>query len=306
MKKYLYLFVALALSVIGMLAPQGLSAQQRPVKVQGHPHEVLTRLHAEGKWQYPQPSVLQTSTDSIRLEDILFWVGNPSSRQIDSAALVIKWTDGKQVDNILIWGYRWDRANRATSIDMLRAIAAADQRMTILIQNTGISPATEDTLNYAIGGLGYNYAAKVRIPLLFDYNGAKQDGNILFHYVAPPNTAMHQTSCPDDPVGDADAAIANADVTGIIEHPFNYPTYGYPAYDYDHWQLTNPDDQTHSWQAGWYRGYWSFYVKDQLIGQFGYSDSGASQRVLQNHSVDGWVYASWSADMSGDYTPAEE
>jgi hypothetical protein len=43
MKNHFKLFPALLLMSAGMLAAQGLSAQQRVFKVQGHPHGLLTR-----------------------------------------------------------------------------------------------------------------------------------------------------------------------------------------------------------------------------------------------------------------------
>jgi hypothetical protein len=48
MKKYFETFTLAFLVSAGMLAPAGLSAQQRAVKVQGHPHELLTRKAAGG------------------------------------------------------------------------------------------------------------------------------------------------------------------------------------------------------------------------------------------------------------------
>ncbi|MDD4514362.1 Ig-like domain-containing protein [Massilibacteroides sp.] len=59
------------------------------------------------------------------------------------------------------------------------------------------------------------------------------------------------------------------------------------AYNYDSWTTSDPADY---WRSGWYEGYWSYQVKDNLEDDFAYSGLGASSRELQNGSVDGWGY----------------
>ncbi|MDR2123137.1 MAG: hypothetical protein LBP34_08430 [Flavobacteriaceae bacterium] len=290
----------------------GLSAQTTPKKVQGIIHDGLrnAKIRTQPK-QAKQLQNLKNNTDTINFNSILFWVGTGDNR----AALVIKWNDSLGNVNARVWGYRWNKNETKTSKDLLTAVANADPRFTVLMQDTGISPATKDTLNYAISGIGYNFTASRRAPaLFFDYVGAGKDDNISFHYIPPPNTGMGQHSVPVDPSGEAALAISDGTAPGtglgkgVIEHPFNYLTYGYPAYDYDHWQLLPPPDSTQSWRAGWYEGYWSFYTKNAPIGSWEYSEWGASQRVLQDNYVDGWSFcgnmSSWyCADMSGEYTP---
>jgi len=63
-------------------------------------------------------------------------------------------------------------------------------------------------------------------------------------------------------------------------------------YDYDDWTIADTLDH---WHAGWYKGYWSYWVKEGLSGEWGYSGLGASSRKLQDGSWDGWSYV---ADMS--------
>ena len=61
----------------------------------------------------------------------------------------------------------------------------------------------------------------------------------------------------------------------------------YPDYDYDNWKAADSND---IWQAGWYIGYWSYWVKDSETSQFGYSGWGMSCRELVDGCWDGWNY----------------
>ena len=316
MKKFFGFFFALSIGAVVVCCTaqekdgDRSSAEQLKdvVKVQGHPHELLTKLHAEGKWEYPEALLTGTPTDSITFSGLQF-VNAATTARRDTAVLVVKWKDGKRWeagDSILAWGFIFDSGiDTITSEDMIRAVAAADASLTALLLNTGVSASTGDTLNYAAGGFGYNHSDKSRVPLFYDLASVEKDPNIGFRFVPPPppTTQLGQTHVPDYPQQDIDAAIKESQVTGVIEHPFNYDTYGYPCYDFDWWSL-DPDEDDYRWQSGWYAGYWSFYNKEGLIGPFSYGGAGISQRILKNRSVDGWVFASWSADMSGGYVPA--
>jgi hypothetical protein len=325
MNKFFIYVAALAMSA-AMLAPQGLSAQKRVVKVQGHPHELLTKWQAEGKWRQPKAPLK-------RLGDVptpTCWTGHLdptiTSNYVDTAYLLVKWTDGKRealelADSMLIWGYVWNTISiytypdgtkdtsqvTAHTIDMLRAVANADCRFTILLQQTGVN-------GYTVGGIGYNYTEgdATRVPLQFDSINAFNDPLIKFHYDSVPNCAVGQTALPYLPATQAQEAIDVATGTnkplalgtGIIEHPFNV-NYGYPAYDYDYWVLTYPKEPNYEWQAGWsYNGYWAFYSGENHQVPTDYSDYGVTTRVLQNNSVDGFVFDInfTSHDMSGEIT----
>ncbi|MDR0749548.1 MAG: hypothetical protein LBF62_08260 [Tannerellaceae bacterium] len=318
MKKNVVFFVALFISAVAVSCTDqekdtgdySSTEQQREViKAQGHPHELLTRLHAEGKWDYPQATLTGTSTDTIKLDGLNFADISTSAAK-DTAVLVVKWRDGKRLaegDSILAWGFIFDHgADTITSVDMIRAVAAADTSLTALLLNSGVSFVTGDTLNYAIGGFGYNHAAKSHVHLSYDLAGVESSPNISFTF--DPNvsfpTDFGQTRAPANPQADIDAALDESYSNGIIEHPFNYNVYGYACYDFDWWSLEDPEESEYRWQSGWYTGYWTFYNKNALTGSFYYGGGGASQRILQNHSVDGWVFASWSANMRGGYVPA--
>ena len=83
------------------------------------------------------------------------WAGYPNtSLEIDSAYLLVKFTDGKREDgdSILLWGYRFNPSQNKTSLDMLRAVANADQRFVVLLQNAS------SQFGYTVGGFGYSYA----------------------------------------------------------------------------------------------------------------------------------------------------
>ncbi|OAV67104.1 hypothetical protein Barb6_02419 [Bacteroidales bacterium Barb6] len=321
MNKCLIFLIALLISASGFAQQQG---KQSVFTVQGHPHELLTKRLQEGKLKKPHPKPpIVGSTHDIDLEDIECWVGNPvDSLPIDSAVLLVKFTDGKRAslgrgDSILIWGYQWNTLTipyphygvTKYSIDMIRAIANVDARFTALLQNTGAG-------NFVVGGFGYNYTPNddEPVPVWFDIREASVDPFIRFSYYPPANCETGQLAVPYSPellTQTAITAAAGAPCkarSGIINHPLN-ADYSYPAYDYDYWQLdqkpTNPDWE---WQAGWNSGNWSFYTKDSLIGNFDYANAGIALRVLGNHSVDGFVFSPAyplpANDMSGNYAPA--
>lgn len=63
------------------------------------------------------------------------------------------------------------------------------------------------------------------------------------------------------------------------------------AYDFDDY---SPLDETDHWQAGWYSGYFSYWVASSTDDDLGYSGVGATGRKLANGSVDQWVFSSFS------------
>jgi len=307
MKKSLLLFVALFLSA-GLFAQQ-----QRVVKVQGIPHELLTKKLAEGKLkQRPVKGKLIASTAHIDPGSVNCWVGCPVTSGIDTAYLAVKFTDGKRSlsgDSILVWGYRWDTTKGGYpvtkySVDMIRAIANVDKRFSVLLQQTGGS------YNYTVGGIGYNYTDDdcTRVSLKFELDSAKNNPNITFKYIGSPNCTVNgQFVVPVSPASLASGAITVANNTGIIEHPFS-ANYGYPAYDYDYWVLTDPTNTDYEWLAGWYKGYWTFYNAEGASGTWSESNYGVSYRTLQNQSVDGFAFntqpSMWPSvvDMNGTYS----
>lgn len=259
MRKILSLFFVMALCVVGLSA-QGL--------VQGQPHPSAPNVLAKTKSQLRADA-------SFSFDDIQFWVGSGSKR----AALVIEWHDGNRPD-AMVWGYRWD--GEATGHDMIVAIAQADPRLVLLTQYTG-------WMGYTIDGIGYGES---RLNISYDLEGAKSEPKNAFKFEPPiTNPLLGQTSHPEHPAEDVAAAIRQGVQTGVIYHPINAERYGYPSYDYDHWSCSNGIH----WQAGWYYGYWSYFVRSSQTSNFSYSGLGATSRVLTDGCWDAW---SWNGNMN--------
>ncbi|RRD63122.1 Ig-like domain-containing protein [Tannerella forsythia] len=268
MKRFLYLCWAIAL-FIGQV-----SAQQRLVQGLVHPVPLSDK-------EIDQPLSLRAD-QSFTFDDIKYWVGKGQNR----AALVIEWHDGNDPDAI-VWGYRWN--GNASGLDMISAIAEADPRLIFLRQHTGPMGST-------INGLGYNCPVG---SISYDLEGAKTDPRVSFKF-QPPYKMSTQTGHPATPEEDVRKALADGYQTGVIDHPFNAHLYGYPAYDYDYWKCSSG---TH-WDAGWYEGYWSYWVRDSQTDDFTYSGLGASSRQLVDGSWDGWSYLRdmtvWTGAELGD------
>lgn len=258
MRKFLSFFFVMAFYVVGAYAQ---------VLVQGQPHPSARNISTK------QESQLRADA-SFTFDDIQYWVGNGSNK----AALVIEWHDGNRPD-AMVWGYRWD--GEATGHDMIVAIAKADPKLLLLTQYTG-------WMGYTIDGIGYGDNLDVR----YDLDGAKNEPKNAFKFEPPiTNPLLGQTGFPENPAGDVAAAIRQGVQTGVIYHPINAERYGYPSYDYDHWSCSNGIH----WQAGWYYGYWSYFVRSSQTSNFSYSGLGATSRVLTDGCWDAW---SWNGNMN--------
>ena len=259
MRKFLSFFFVMAFYVVGAYAQ---------VLVQGQPHPSARNISTK------QESQLRADA-SFTFDDIQYWVGNGSNK----AALVIEWHDGNRPDAI-VWGYRWD--GEATGHDMIVAIAQADPRLVLLTQYTG-------WMGYTIDGIGYGES---RLNISYDLEGAKSEPKNAFKFEPPiTNPLLGQTSHPEHPAEDVAAAIRQGVQTGVIYHPINAERYGYPSYDYDYWSCSNGIH----WQAGWYYGYWSYFVRSSQTSNFSYSGLGATSRVLTDGCWDAW---SWNGNMN--------
>lgn len=171
----------------------------------------------------------------------------------NQAALVIQWNDSKET-SALVFGYRWD--GMATGADMIRAVVAANPQLYGLIQYTNVSSPTDPNGGYTINGFGWDRDADGDIALIDTGNGNQ----------------VYESE------------------NGLFIHPRGYvPGQGGSSdYDYDNWIARDNDD---FWGAGWYISYWSYWVKEGQASSFGYSGWGASGRVLQNGSWDGWNFS---------------
>lgn len=168
------------------------------------------------------------------------------------AALVIQWNDPAET-NALVFGYRWD--GLATGADMIRAVVADNPQLYTLMQYTNVSSPTDPLGGYTINGFGW------------DRDG---DGNIALR-----DTKDNQIYYSEN---------------GVFIHPRGYdPDKGGSSdYDYDDWEAVDDND---FWGAGWYLSYWSYWVKDSQSSSFSYSGWGASGRVLEDGSWDGWNFS---------------
>lgn len=216
----------------------------------------------------------------IDFKRIRHWAGSGQN----SAALVIQFNDGK-ADCAYVWGYRWD--GYASGEDMVRAVAAASGCLTVLVQNTG-------SMGYTFDGAGLGKGREYLGHLEYDFQKAAVEGQVSFNYFEP-NTLMGQTSAPgNDTPAMVQAAIDTARTTGVIEHPLNARRYGYPAYDYDFWQLNDEykDNAEMHWQAGWYDGYWSYWLgkEGQSLADMAYSGLGMSSAQITDGSVNMWNF----------------
>lgn len=171
----------------------------------------------------------------------------------NQAALVIQWNDPKETA-ALVFGYRW--SGTATGADMIRAVVAANPQLYGLIQYTNVSSPTDPDGGYTINGFGWDN---------------DNDGDIALIDTGHDNEEYTSE-------------------TGLFIHPRGYvPGQGGSSdYDYDNWKARDADD---FWGAGWYISYWSYWVKDTQEANFSYSGWGASGRVLQNGSWDGWNFS---------------
>ncbi|MDR0699472.1 MAG: hypothetical protein LBG28_09705 [Tannerella sp.] len=301
MKKTFKFLAALTLSA-GMLATQGLSAQQRVVKVQGHPHEYLTKKVAEGQ---ARTAVTDAPTDTVYInpDNIFCWIDDSEldpTLRIDSAYLIIKWTDHKAIDSVFIWGYRWNANTLHHGIDMLRTVANNDRRLTVLLQYAGQS-------GHTVGGIGVNQYEEgtfcSRVELDFDLIGARTEGYVDFQYFDSPDCADGQVAVPDMLLVNTliENAATESRYTGILEHPFGVE-YGYPAYDYDYWSLTGYIQAYQHWQAGWTKnGFWGYFRADNRRVPIPSSDFdndpdaaqfGITYEPLLNQQVHGFVFES--------------
>lgn len=252
--------------------------------VQGFPHEL-------GNSDQTTVSVktVKNVTSDFTFDDVKFWVGEGENEALMIIDFHIDEDDGKTG---LVWGYRWPVGETATGLDMITAIAKADPRFLVMVQETN--------LGYTIDAIGFGPLRKY-FNIEYDLDGASTDSKVSFKFDYP-NTFLGQNKCPENPLEEISAAIDEGIETGVLDHPFNFTNYGYACYDYDHWSC---DDDNVDWQSGWYIGYWSYLVKDNINDDFGYSGVGAILRELQNGSVDSWGYQEFTNPSYTGVAPRE-
>lgn len=217
--------------------------------------------------------------DWVDWDRIEHWAGDPDGEK--KCAMVIDFQDEYE-ERALVWGFRWN--GTATGEDLMRAVAGQSSVLTAMIQYTGTMGSTLNGLGISPGRDNLNY-------LHYDFDRAAIGGEVSFGFFEP-NTSMGQESAPGyGAVEKCADAIERAKVTGIIEHPLNAFFYGYPAYDYDYWQLEDGyEGYEYRWRAGWYEAYWSYWHGPNDYDYMSYSGLGMSSVVLSDGCVQAWKY----------------
>lgn len=218
--------------------------------------------------------------DWVEWDLIEHWAGDPNGEK--KCAFVVDFQDGKS-NQALVWGYRWN--GQASGEDLIRAVAAQSSILTAMIQYTG-------TMGSTLNALGVSPQREELDYLLYDFTMASVSSYISFGYY-DPNFTMGQESAPGFEAEDmCYEAIERGKETGIIEHPLNAFIYGYPAYDYDFWQLdaSLAKEYSHRWKSGWYDGYWSYWHGPNDYDFMSYSGLGMSSTQLVDGGVQAWKY----------------
>lgn len=246
---------------------------------------VVAALGAISLWAHP-----------IDFSRIQHWTGTGPNQ----AALVIQFNGDTYGTDAMVWGYRWENGENPNGETMFKAICANSSRLSLLTQYTGSMGST-------VCGIGYGLNQEALRHVRFNFDKAKTFEFINFDYYNV-NSFMGQTAAPgdDSPVlaqQAIDAAIAGPH---YIQHPFDYGTYGYPAYDYDCWPLdeelsakVGPSLYEPKWLSAWYEGYWSYWCANSQEQDWMYSGAGFTGRQLTNGAVDGWSFTQFETAMVG-------
>lgn len=170
------------------------------------------------------------------------------------------------------WGYRF--TGTVSAEQMIRDIASASHDLDVMLQNTG-------ELGYTFCGAAFSYEHEALDMIEYDFDGARNDGKVSFQWFGEGRPGYDTPQICTD-------AIDEARKTHIIEHPLNYPAYGYPAYDYDHWGCEDFRMFAYQdlyWQSGWYDGFWSLWHGGENLRRLSFSGVGISSLPVQDSTV---------------------
>ena len=209
------------------------------------------------------------------------WAGEGTNR----CALVVQFNNPAD-PYAHVWGFRWNSEDYEDGMpsgeDMFRAVASQCEDLLLFTQYTGWMGST-------VCGIGYYDPSKVKLTdhISFDFASAQTDSKISFNYFVP-NTSMNQDTAPGNftPIY-CKRAITAAAQSHIIDHPINAREYGYPAYDYDHWvcDVEGQKPPVSQWNAGWYDGYWSFWIGGPDLSRLSFSGSGITATSVNDGNV---------------------
>ncbi|MBD5179725.1 MAG: DUF5074 domain-containing protein [Bacteroidales bacterium] len=241
-------------------------------------------------------SAISAAAHPIDFSKIRHWTGSGPNK----AALVIQFNGDTYGNDAYVWGYRWEDGETPTGETMMKAICANSSRLAMLTQYTGSMGST-------LCGVGYGLNQSVLPNVFFNFEKAKSFEFINFDYYEV-NSLMGQTSAPGDDAPTIAQESINAAIAGshYIQHPFDYGTYGYPAYDYDCWNLKEDVQQKvgasrfePKWLSAWYEGYWSYWCANNPSQDWMYSGSGFSGRTLADGAADGWSFTKFASAQVG-------
>ncbi len=243
----------------------------------------------------------------IEFESIRHWTGSGPNR----AALVIQFNGETYGPDAYVWGYRWENGQKPDGEEMFKAICANSSRLSLLTQKTG-------TMGGTVCGIGYGLNQEALGNVRFDFDKARNFEFINFDYYTA-SSFLGQTAAPGD---NAPAIARNAIDEGVagshvIQHPFDQPAYGYPAYDYDCWLLDDavaatqgPGSIDTKWKSAWYEGYWSFWNASRPTDRFTYSGTGFTGATLTDNSAHAWSFTQFdhpqAAGMGEGTAPCED
>ena len=234
--------------------------------------------------------VLTVSAQPIDFDKIRSWTGSGPNR----AALAVMNDAGASDPHVYVWGFRWEDGEKPTGEDMFKAICANNDNLVLLTQTTGQYGST-------VCGIGVGNAEGLLRNIYFDFEKALESEFINFDYYNT-NSLFGQSEAPgDDTPRICGDAIEYAITSGkhFIQHPLDQPAYGYPAYDYDCWDLHDEGWDYGWWTSAWYAGYWSYWTISGSNPEWMYSGTGFTGRQLSDGCIDGWSLTMFEKPMVG-------
>lgn len=235
-------------------------------------------------------AALAVSAHPIDFNKIKSWTGTGPNR----AALAVTNDAAASDPKVYVWGFRWEEGEKPTGEDMFKAICANTNNLVLLTQITGQYGST-------VCGIGVGDADRLLSHIYFDFEKAVDYEFINFDYYNT-NMLFGQSEAPGDNTPKICAeAIDKARIfnTHFIQHPLDQPTYGYPAYDYDCWDMTDEGWEYGWWTSAWYTGYWSYWTITGSNPDWMYSGTGFSGRQLSDGCIDGWSLTMFESPKVG-------
>ena len=235
-------------------------------------------------------TVLTTMAHPIDFDKIKSWTGTGPNR----AALAVMNDAGASDPNVYVWGFRWEEGEKPTGEDKFKAICANNDNLVLLTQITGQYGST-------VCGIGVGDADRLLSYIYFDFDKAVDYEFINFDYY-DTNLLFGQSEAPGDNTPRICAEViefARTSGSHVIQHPLDQPTYGYPAYDYDSWDMTDEGWEYGWWSSAWYAGYWSYWTISGSTSDWMYSGTGFTGRQLSDGCIDGWSLTMFESPQVG-------